>query len=40
MWAGSKGYLGNGRDHTAVALFSEMLAGSQLVADDGGNETR
>jgi 3-hydroxyisobutyrate dehydrogenase len=40
MWAGSKSYLGNGRDHTAVALFSEMLAGSQLVADDGGNETR
>jgi 3-hydroxyisobutyrate dehydrogenase len=40
MWAGSKSYLGSGRDHTAVALFSEMLAGSRLEAGDGENETR
>lgn len=38
LWSGSQKYLGPGQDHTAVALFSEMLAGTQLgkSADEKG----
>ncbi|CAN0040230.1 unnamed protein product [Phaeothamnion confervicola] len=30
LWAGSQKTLGSGQDHTAVARFSEMLAGTEL----------
>ncbi len=30
LWAGAQGQLGPGQDHTAMARFSEMLAGSML----------
>ncbi|MDQ0315788.1 NAD(P)-dependent oxidoreductase [Amorphus orientalis] len=30
MWSGSQKYLGPGKDHTAAARFSEMLAGTEL----------
>ncbi|MDQ0438213.1 3-hydroxyisobutyrate dehydrogenase [Kaistia dalseonensis] len=33
IWAGSQKLLGPGQDHTAVAKFSELLAGSTLEAD-------
>jgi 3-hydroxyisobutyrate dehydrogenase len=34
LWAGAQKHLGPGQDHTAMARFSEMLAGSQLTAED------
>ena len=33
MWAGARAILGPGQDHTSVARFSEMLAGSELISD-------
>ncbi|SMH54103.1 NAD(P)-dependent oxidoreductase [Mesorhizobium australicum] len=34
VWAGAQKYLGPGQDHTAVAKFSELIAGSTLGEDD------
>jgi 3-hydroxyisobutyrate dehydrogenase len=34
MWAGARAALGPGQDHTAMARFSEILAGSELPAQD------
>lgn len=34
MWAGARAALGPGQDHTAMARFSELLAGSELIAQD------
>ncbi len=34
VWAGAQKYLGPGQDHTAVAKFSELIAGSALGEDD------
>ena len=31
MWSGAQTVLGTGQDHTAVARFSEMLAGTELT---------
>lgn len=33
MWAGAQKYLGPDQDHTAMARFSEMLAGSELHSE-------
>lgn len=33
MWSGAQKTLGSGQDHTAVARFSEMLAGSELSSE-------
>lgn len=33
VWAGAQKYLGPGQDHTAVAKFSELIAGSTLGED-------
>jgi hypothetical protein len=30
MWASAATLLGSGHDHTAVAILSELLAGSEL----------
>jgi 3-hydroxyisobutyrate dehydrogenase len=35
MWASAAGLLGPGQDHTAVARFSEQIAGTTLGAADG-----
>ncbi|MFH1797311.1 MAG: NAD(P)-dependent oxidoreductase [Pseudomonadota bacterium] len=34
MWASAQKYLGPGQDHTAVAKFSELVAGSTLGGDE------
>jgi len=34
MWVGAQKYLGPGHDHTEVAKFSELLAGSELPGAD------
>ncbi|WP_202332190.1 NAD(P)-dependent oxidoreductase [Mesorhizobium sp. L-8-3] len=34
IWAAAQKYLGPGQDHTAVAKFSELVAGSTLGGDD------
>ncbi len=34
LWAGAQKHLGPGQDHTAMARFSEMLAGSLLRTED------
>lgn len=34
MWSGARSTLGPGLDHTAVARFSEMLAGAELSSSD------
>jgi 3-hydroxyisobutyrate dehydrogenase len=34
IWAGAQKHLGPGQDHTAVAKFSELFAGSTLGADE------
>jgi 3-hydroxyisobutyrate dehydrogenase len=36
IWAGAQKVLGPGQDHTAVAKFSEMVAGSTLGGDQDG----
>jgi 3-hydroxyisobutyrate dehydrogenase len=36
IWAGAQKYLGPGQDHTAVAKFSELIAGSTLGGDADG----
>lgn len=34
IWAGARAYLGPGQDHTAVARFSELMAGAELAFDE------
>ena len=34
IWAGAQKHLGPGQDHTAVAKFSELMAGSTLGGDE------
>jgi len=36
MWASAQKVLGPGQDHTAVAKFSELIAGSTLGGDENG----
>nr|WP_295467529.1 NAD(P)-dependent oxidoreductase [Mesorhizobium sp.] len=36
MWASAQKVLGSGQDHTAVAKFSELVAGSTLGGDENG----
>lgn len=36
IWAGAQKVLGPGQDHTAVAKFSEIVAGSTLGGDQDG----
>lgn len=40
VWASAQKVLGPGQDHTAVAKFSELVAGSTLGAADGGADTQ
>jgi 3-hydroxyisobutyrate dehydrogenase len=37
LWAGARASLGTGQDHTAMARFSELLAGETLGAESGQN---
>jgi 3-hydroxyisobutyrate dehydrogenase len=40
MWGGAQKYLGPGQDHTALARFCELLAGSTLGTDSDGEDAR
>jgi len=39
IWAGAQKVLGPGQDHTAMAKFSELVAGSTLGGDDEGGRS-
>ncbi len=40
LWAGALNALGTGQDHTAIAKFSELLAGTELIMPDESGSKR
>ncbi|TPN89388.1 hypothetical protein FJ987_00675 [Mesorhizobium sp. CU2] len=38
LWSGAQKVLGKGQDHTAVARFAELLAGTELTGGSGSSE--